>query len=224
MPPTVGPKVALTLHPVPKTVLRPALAGEMLKNLGMRDADQINAVQQAIAEGLIVGITVAARHANGRYETFELAMKPHEASETVSLDLSGGKSYLEAVDVGLAGAVHFAANLIKRRGLTPEFFVTWSARVSANPAIMREAIERLNLKVVPGAPPAPVPADFGYADSPCYAAPSPPATQERYGQSVNSYTSPPKLPPDYTYKPVVTITPAKDPGVTFTHMTSRRTT
>ncbi len=217
---TTAPKVALKLQPVPKPVLYAGLAGEMLKNLGMKDDDQIRAVQQAVSEGLVEKVIVAGKHENGRIDTFTLTMKPFSASETIGLELSPGKSYLESLDVGLAAAVQYAAETITRRGLTPEFYVGWSARARANPAIIRDAVKRLNLRVMPEIAPPPIdpPAPDPFAMS------SPPSITppKRYPQTVHTYVGPPALPPGYVYKPVLSITPAKDPGVTFTHETSRR--
>lgn len=217
---TTAPKVALKLQPVPKPVLYAGLAGEMLKNLGMKDDDQIRAVQQAVSEGLVEKVIVAGKHENGRIDTFTLTMKPFTASETVGLELSPGKSYLESLDVGLAASVQYAADLISRRGLKPEFYVGWSVRARANPAIVRDAVKRLNLRVMPDAPLPPLdpPAPDPFPMSP----PTPPPAPRRYPQTVHTYVAPPTLPPGYVYKPVLSITPAKDPGVTFTHETSRR--
>lgn len=213
-----APKVALKLQPVPKPVLYAGIAGEMLKNLGMKDDAQIGTIQQAVSEGLIEKVIVTGKHASGRTDTFTLTIKPFNAGETVSLEVSPGKSYLESLDVGLAAAVQHAAELIVRRGLTPEFHVAWSARARANPAIIRDAIQRLNLRVLPDPPPPPpveVPAFEPYVPPP-----SPPTPPKRYPQTVHTYVGPPKLPPNHVRTPVLTIQPAKDPGISFMHETS----
>ncbi|MCC0007724.1 MAG: hypothetical protein H6876_06320 [Hyphomicrobiaceae bacterium] len=216
-----APKVSLKLTPVPKTVLYAGLAGEMLANTGMKDNDQVRAVQQAVSEGLIEEVIVAAKHADGRVEKFTLKMKPFTSTDTVSLQLEAGKSYLETLDVGIAAGVQYAADLIKRRGLTPTFYVKWAARARAAPAVIADAIKRLNLTVETEPPPDPLPTpepDYTYHEPP--RPPTPPP--RRYPQTVHTYVAPPALPPQHVYKPVLTITPAKDTGVTFSYETTRR--
>lgn len=214
---TMTPKVDLKLQPVLKTIVYAALAGEFLRNTGMTDDNQLNAVMQAVAEGLVEKVVVSARRADGGHEVFTLRMNPPAAGETLNLALEAGKSMLETVDVGLAAGVKHASDLITRRGLKPEYKVGWSARVRVNPALGAEAIKRLNLSAEPLpvlAPPPPVP-DY----VPDYAPPSPPpvrAAPTRYRHTVNTYVGPPAIPPTQVYRPVVTITPAADPGITFT--------
>lgn len=214
-----APKVALKLTPVPKTVLYAGLAGEFFANTGLRDTAQIRAVQQAVSEGLVSAVIVAAKHFDGRVEKFTLRMNSFSATDTVSLQLESGKSYLETLDVGLAAGVQYIADLIRRRGLTPNYYVDWSARAKATPGIVAEATRRLNLKIdtMPEPPPVVEPTYAEYTPPP---APSPPP--QRYYQTVQTYTAPPRLPDGYVYKEVLKITPAKDTGVTLTAETSRR--
>lgn len=214
-----APKVPLKLAPVPKPVLYAGLAGEMLKNTGMKDDQQIRAVQQAVSEGLVEKVIVAATRSDGRVEKFTLSLKPFQATDTVTLQLENGKSYLETLDVGLAAAVQAASDIINRQGLTPRFYVDWSARAKATPGVIAEAMRRLNLKAYqePVAPPAPEITAWA-PPSP----PTPPPPTQRYPQTVHTYKAPPPLPPGYVLKPVLSVTPAKDPGVTFTWETTRR--
>ena len=73
---TMAAKVELQLQPVLKTIVYAALAGEFLRNTGMTDDDQLNAVQQAVAEGLAERIIVSARRPDGGVDTFTLKMTP----------------------------------------------------------------------------------------------------------------------------------------------------
>jgi len=214
------PKVALKLVPVPKSVLYAGLAGELLKNAGMKDNGQITAVQQAVSEGLVEKVIVAGMHGDGRVEKFTLALKPFTSTDSVSLQVENGKSFFETLDVGLAAAVQFTADLIARQGLTPRFFVDWSARAKASPALIADAIKRLNLKVEAETKPAPVAAYEPLSWVP--PVPAAPSAPKRYPQTVHTYTAPPPLPPNYVYKPVLSITPPADSGVTYTYETSRR--
>jgi hypothetical protein len=218
-----APKIEVELKVVPilKTIVYAALAGELVANTGMKDNDQINAIQQAVSEGLIEKVIVSARRPDGGVETSTFTMIPPAPGETIDLALMAGKSMLETVDVALAAGVKYAADLIKRQGLTPEFRVAWSARVQANPALGADAIKRLNLRAddLPK-PPAPLPpaflAEFDPLPPPALPKPAPP----RYPQAVNTYTGRLPIPPTQVYKRVLEIKPAADKGITFTHETS----
>ncbi len=218
---TITPKVQLELKPVLKSIVYAALAGEFLRNTGMTDDAQLNAVQQAVAEGLVERVIVFARRLDGGVDEFELKMTPPAQGETLNLALAPGKSILETVDVTLAASVKAASDLIKRRGLTPQYQVGWSARVRANPAIGADAIKRLNLnaEALPPPPPSPPIGSFSgdiFATPP----PSPPPPPTRYRHTVNTYVGPPPIPPKQIYRPVVEIKPAADPNVSFTWRTS----
>lgn len=213
------PKVQLKLQPVLKVIVYAALAGEFLRNTGITDDDQLNAVQQAVAEGLVERVVVTGRRPDGGVDNFTLTLKPPAPGEVLHLALEVGKSMLESVDVSLAASVKQAADLIKRRGLKPEYRVGWSARVRLNPALGADAIKRLNVRgedlPKPPAPPAAMP-----VIDPFYTPPSPPPAPQRYAHTINTYTGPPAIPPTHVYKPVVVVQPSADPGISFTWETS----
>lgn len=217
-----APKVQLKLTPVPKTVLYAQLSGELLSNTGMKEPEQIRAIQQAASEGLLSKVVVIAKHPDGNFETIDLHFKPFAAAESIHLELEQHKSYLESLDVSLAAAVQYAGDMIKRQGLTPTFQVEWSERAKATPGVIAEAIKRLNLKNAPKpvvAPPASLLPPDVYV--PPFYSPStlPP---QRYPQTVKTYTAPPAPPAGMVLKPVLSITPAKDPGVTLTIASTRK--
>lgn len=214
---TVNAKVELELKPVLKSIVYAALAGEFLRNTGMTDDAQLNAVQQAVAEGLVERVVVFAHRADGGVDEFQLKMTPPAPGETLNLALSPGKSLLETVDVTLARSVKAASDLIKRRGLNPQYKVGWSARVRANPAIGAEAIKRLNFNAEPLPLPPQLDTYSGEFLPPI--SPSPP-TPTRYRHTVNTYVGPPPIPPTQVYRPVIEIKPAVDPNISFTWRTS----
>jgi hypothetical protein len=215
-----APKVELKLQPVLKTLVYAALAGEFLRNTGMTDNDQLNAVQQAVAEGLVERVVVTGRRPDNGVEIFTLTMKPPAPGETLHLGLEAGKSIAETVDVALAAGIKHAADLLKRQGLKPEYLVGWSARVRANPALGVDAIKRLNIRAeaLP-TPPPPMPAAMP-TYQPLYTPPPAPPLTERYAHTVNTYTGPPYIPPTQVYKPVVTVKPIADPNISFSWETS----
>jgi hypothetical protein len=104
-----APKVELKLQPVLKAIVYAALAGEYLRNTGITDNDQLNAVQQAVAEGLIERVMVTGRRPDKGVEIFTLTMKPPAPGETLQLGLEPGKSIAETVDVALAAGIKHAA-------------------------------------------------------------------------------------------------------------------
>jgi hypothetical protein len=218
----MAPKVHLKLQPIPRNVLRTALAGEYLRNLGIPDDEQIQKVQQDVNDGRVRKITVIGRDGLGVVrDLFHLKLGEVMVNDTVMLDLSDGKSFLEALDTGLAAAVAAAIDLMKRKGLKPEFHIDFSAEVRAEPNGLAQALRRLNDRSEPAhlrpnstlyLPPMPEPV----------LPPPPPAPQRPYTYPIRSYDAPPPLPAGYVYKPVLTVTPAKDPGVSFIHETTRR--
>lgn len=218
---TTKPKLDIKLTSVLKTVLYAGLAGEMVKTLGMTDDGQIAAIQQAVSEGLISEVIVTATRPDGRRETMRLEMKPPATGASVNLALEPGKSLLESLDVSLAAAVAYQAELLRRQGLRPEFYVSWSARALANPAQLRATATRLNLHSEPFITPPGLNPETGeplYEPTP----PPPPPPPRRYPQTVNTYKG--FAPPPPAYKPVTVavITPAKDPDVRLTIETTRK--
>lgn len=216
---TVTTKVDLQLQPVLKSLVYATMAGEFLRNTGLTDNDQLNAVQQAVAEGLVEKVFVFARRPDGGVEDVELKMIPPAAGETLDLALVAGKSMLETVDVALAAGVKEISDTLKRRGLKPEYKVGWSARVRLNPALGADAIRRLNIRAealpVLTPPPAPMPSyEPAYTPHPVRPAP------QRYAHTINTYSGPPPIPPAQVYKQVVEIKPACDPNVSLTWRTS----
>jgi hypothetical protein len=213
-----APKVQLKLVPVLKTTLYAGLAGELFSNAGMKDSTQLTCVMQAVSEGLVQAVIVKGCYPDGRWELIKLNMKDFKATDSVMLAPEPGKSLLETVDVSLAAAVQKATDTIKRLSLRPEFYVDWSARAKANPAIIADAIRRLNLKAYKEPEPEPpVLYDLPYTD------PSPSTTPAtRYPQTVHTYMAPPAPPAGYKAVTVMRIEPAKDPGLSLDWTTTRR--
>lgn len=218
---TVTTKVDLKVQPVLKSLLYAAIAGEYLRNTGMTDDDQLNAVMQAVAEGLVERVIVYANRPDGGVDIHTLKMLPPAPGETVSLALVAGKSMLETLDVALAASVKHAADMIKRRGLTPKYQVGWSERVRTNPALGADAIKRLNIRAeaLPAAP-KPVVAPSLPTLPDWYVPSPPPPAPLRYPHTVNTYVGPPPIPPTQVYKPVLVVQPVADPNVSFTYETS----
>lgn len=215
-----SPKVKLKLQPVPLSVMRTAICGEYVRNMGLTDANYIRSIQQAVAEGLVSEIVVVAKTQSGiPQDKYTLAIAALENDTTINVDLSNGKSYTEALDVGLAGAVHWAVQRIQRNRLVPAFFVTWSAYANANPHHLNEACRRLNMTMVsiPDVPREQAPALSTTTDLPTWTPPpsAPPAPRppDPMAPLLSSRQEPP--PPGTVFKQVLSVVPGKDKGIRF---------
>lgn len=207
------PKVRLHVQAIPKTLVRVGVAGDFVKNLSLgslSDTD-IRNIQQAVAEGLIARIAVTGIDANSiPRERFWLRFDPLTDDAKVMLDLENGKSTIEAVDVGMAGGVAAAVQILRRKALRPQVSFDYSADAMANPSRLAEAKRRLGF--VDLAPLQPVVADQyrPAVHSPHPAFPS-------YGsEGVDRYMAPlPAPPPGFGFRNVAKLTPAKDTGIQF---------
>ena len=203
---SVAPTLDIKLVPIPKTALYAGLSGEMVKTMGMTDDSQINALQQAVADGYVEAVIVRTVRPDGRRESIRLDMKPPAAGATVKLAIEPNKSLLETLDVSLAAAVHFQAEAFRRQGLKPEFLVAWSAKARADHSLIKEAATRLNLQTLPPEPPATIDLDPG---PPMAAAPALlPIPLRRYPQPVHTFTGWQPPPAGYRTVTVATIRPA----------------
>lgn len=220
-------KVKLAVQPIPKSLVRVGCAGDFLKNvaLGTLSDAHIRNIQQGIAEGIIERIIVTGIDARGLpRERFWLKFDPLADDVKVMLDLEGGKSTLEAVDVGLAGGVHTAVQTLTRKSLRPDVSFEYTAAAKANPVRLQEACQRLGF--TERAPLAPLHTDPPVAPTPYVAPPytPPPRTgpfvPTSFTDIVRQMERPP--PPGYAFKTAVTITPAKDDGIHFGWDTLRR--
>lgn len=203
--------VKLTPQPIPKSLMRVGCAGDFVKNLafGTLSDQTIRNIQQGVSEGLIARILATGIDANGiPRERFWLQFDPLNDDVTIMLDLQGGKSTLEAVDVGLAGAIAMAVQIFKRKCLRPDIRFDYSASALANPAYLDEAKHRLGF---------------------IYSAPLPPLQRDEVStptvpshpfmpvtpSPTHDFSQPLPLPPNYHFKTNLTITPAKDNGMHF---------
>lgn len=223
------PRVAIRTVPIVKTVLYAGLASELVANSGMKDAEQIGALQEVVSQGLVAKVIVRARHPDGHETTATLAFKPFGAGDSVMLETEAGKSFCEMLDPAFAAVVHYIAELKTRLKLTPRFEIDWSEKAKANPHLVTTAARRLNVKgpVPPPPPPAPPEPPVGYQTWGEYFHHNPPPTrpeppQERYPQTVHTHTAPPPLPPGTERVTLLEITPEKDPGVTLTLESTRK--
>lgn len=207
------PKVKLSLQPIPKSIVRVSVAGEFLKNMGLTNEADIRNIQQAVAEGLVSElVVVGVSAANIGKERFILRFDPLGRDDIIHLELADGKSTTEALDTGFAGALAYSVHLLKRRALSPRFYIIWSPQALSNRVELGNACQRLNLTTDAG--PLPSFQPDAYPSLPMQPpSSSPPVTW-------NAEAPPP--PPNHVYKPVLTIRPGKEPGISYAIETATR--
>lgn len=211
------PKVKLHVQAIPKTLVRVGCAGDFLKNatLGTLPDQMIRNAQQGVAEGIIQTLWVTGVDANGiPRDRFWLKFDPLDVDVKVMLDLSDGKSTLEAVDVSLAGGVQTAVQVLTRKRLRPVVTFDYTAEALANPARLEEAKKRLGFVAAPfsqpEAPPLPPPRPQPVATA------STEPWQPTYAEIQAILAKPTHVPPaGFQFKNAVTLTPAKDTGMHF---------
>lgn len=227
------PKVKLQVQLLPKSIVRAAIAGEFLRNLGLTDDKQISNVQQGLAEGLLKSVAVVGVTANSTpADRYTLRFNELADDAKIELDTSDGKSHFEALDANMAAMLQWQVGRMRRNGWTPTFIYEFSDYALKNPTYLADAKKRLNFVDVPhlaersALPPMQVPTPSppnipNYYPLPRYTPSVPPTPFNGDWQTAldnirHTLKAPPPTPPTHTYTKVLEITPAKDKGITFT--------
>lgn len=133
-----------TLKPtvIPLTIMRCTVIGDLMTNFGLSD-HQVRIAQQGYAEGLLTGITIEGLNAFGFIEDeSELSFQIIAQEVNITVDLTGGRSMIEAVSRKLAHGVAYSVGLMKRKGLRIGVRYHLSPKGMAN---MTESCNRLGL-------------------------------------------------------------------------------
>ncbi len=94
MPPVVNLKTTT----IPRTVMRATILGDLMANFGL-PSDVIRLAQQGYASGDIVGITIyGLDYAGHAQDEAKLWFKQLVTDDQVSVDVSGGRSMIEALE------------------------------------------------------------------------------------------------------------------------------
>jgi hypothetical protein len=143
MPPVVTLKTTV----IPRSIMRATVLGDLMANFGATP-DIIRTTQQGYADGLMTGVIVKGRD-NSNYvrEEVYLDFASIDADDKVSVDVSDGRSMIEAVSIKLARAVSYSVDMMKRRGLRIEFAYRMSPRVNADPELFQSTLSRFGLFV-----------------------------------------------------------------------------
>jgi hypothetical protein len=102
---------------IPRSIMRATVLGDVMKNFGLPD-NTIAIAQRGFASGDITGITIYGLGPDG-YVRDEATLTFNELrqDDQVSVDMSGGRSMVEAISLKFAHAVGYSVNAMKRAGL-----------------------------------------------------------------------------------------------------------
>lgn len=115
-PPKLAPPI-LKPTVIPLSIVRCTMIGDLMTNFGLDD-NQTRIAQQGYADGLLSGLTIKGLDASGYVQDEATLMFADLAAEiNVTVDVSGGRSMIEAVSRKLAHGVAFSVQRMKRRGL-----------------------------------------------------------------------------------------------------------
>lgn len=147
MPPAVSTAVRTNLKAtvIPTSLMRATILGNFMKNFDFPD-DTIAICQQGYADGLIAGVTIKGLAYDGHIEdeaTLLFDELVHDVE--VSVDISSGRSMIEAASVKLAHAVSYSIATMKRKGLSLSFSIHFTPRVNADAALAEQVCARFNL-------------------------------------------------------------------------------
>ncbi len=123
----VLPKTTLKATVIPRNIMRTTVLGDVMKNFGIAD-ETITLAQQGFVNGDIVGLTIFGLGADGYIvDHATLMFADLKTNDDVSVDISNGKSMIEAVSLKLAHAVSYSVATMKQRDLAITFTYYFAA-------------------------------------------------------------------------------------------------
>ncbi|MCH9808482.1 MAG: hypothetical protein K0U74_12175 [Alphaproteobacteria bacterium] len=142
------PRPNLKATVIPKSLMRITCLGDFMKNVGASD-EAIRIAQEGCADGTVAGLTIAGIDHEG-YISDEATLLFEELLEDtkVSVDVSDGRSMIEAVSNRFGHAVAYSVATMKRKGLSLLYRWHFTPRVNANQELFEATCTRFNL--VPG--------------------------------------------------------------------------
>lgn len=143
----MAPKVNLKATVLPLQTVRATMVGDLLANHGFSQ-EQIDIAQRGYLAGWLDRVIIAGiDYAGYAQDVITLWFDKIEGEPKVSVDVTGGRSMLEAVSVPLAGAVDYGVKALKRKGLRPTLFFGYASWLDA--AEVEKARTALNLNGAP---------------------------------------------------------------------------
>lgn len=102
---------------IPLSMVRTTIIGDLMQNFGLSDSET-RIAQQGYVEGLLSGLTIDGLDSAGFIQDQAKLMFADLASDpNVTVDVSNGRSMIEAVSRKLAHGVSYSVTLMKRKGL-----------------------------------------------------------------------------------------------------------
>ncbi|MCB1484686.1 MAG: hypothetical protein KDJ17_07325 [Hyphomicrobiaceae bacterium] len=117
----MAPVVQLKATVIPRSIVRTTILGDLMANFGL-PPDVIRIAQQGFAAGDINGITIIGiDHAGHIQDEVRLRFQDLIRDDQMSVDVSGGRSMIEALSLKFAHAVSYSVTTMKRKGLRIEY-------------------------------------------------------------------------------------------------------
>jgi len=138
-------KVKVKAVPVPRSLVRAQVAGELINACG-GTTTEVEIGQKGVLRQLLEKVIVYGRDNDGyARDKVEISFNG-DASGDVLLDLDGGnRSAIEALDAGLGRAVSYAAERMRGRGLSADVRYVFTDEVYADPEKLAAARAELGI-------------------------------------------------------------------------------
>src|SRR5215470_8278594 len=144
-------KVKVKAVPVPRSLVRAQVAGELINACG-GTTTEVEIGQKGVLRQLLEKVIVYGLDKDGHARDKVEFSFNGDSSGDVLLDLDGGnRSAIEALDAGLGRAVAYAAERMRRRGLSADVRYVFTDEIYADP--QRLAAARAELGIGPAADP-----------------------------------------------------------------------
>lgn len=111
-------RVAVKARPIPRAIVRAQAVGEGLTHVGASDEEVLTA-QKGITAGILAEVIVYGLDGIGKVRDQVSFSLSAEQDGEIELDIENGqRSAIEALDGSLSRSIQYAAERMKRRGLT----------------------------------------------------------------------------------------------------------
>ncbi|MGE3992865.1 hypothetical protein [Pseudorhodoplanes sp.] len=123
----MAPVVNLKATVIPRSIVRATVLGDLMANFGL-PPDVIRIAQEGFATGDITGITIfGIDFAGHSQDEVQLIFSELARDDQMSVDVSGGRSMIEALSLKFAHAVAYSVATMKRKGLRIDYIYHFPA-------------------------------------------------------------------------------------------------
>ena len=143
-------RVRLAVKPLPKTLIRAQVAGELIAAFGGTDRE-VEIAQEGISKQLVTRIIIyGTQPATDHYQERAVYSVDHtDGSDTVSVEDTDDRSMIERVDEGLGEAVRRTVARFTRKGLKPVVRYIFPDHIANDPQRFASALGELGLIEMP---------------------------------------------------------------------------